>query len=96
MDRVKHIESWSEEELTSLFKLINKLKNNFDDAFLEKYNRSLPFADLLFDRWERAEKLGFGKGTSIYDSSVVMGNVTVGENTWTRAAAVLRGRRQVG
>ena len=82
MDREKHINNLNDKELQELFRLLNKLKNSFDGEFLKQYNRSLPFADMLFDRWERAKLLGFGEGTSIYDSCVVLGNVKVGKNTW--------------
>ena len=47
-----------------------------------KFNRVLPFGELMNDRWEKAKFLGFGKGTSVYDSSVILGDVIVGENTW--------------
>lgn len=43
------------------------------------------------DRWERAEALGFGKGSSIYDSAIVLGDVKVGENTWIGPNVVLDG-----
>jgi len=58
---------------------------------LEKWNRSLPFGDGVVDRWERAKFLGFGEGTSIYDSSVVIGDVKVGEKTWIGPSTVLDG-----
>lgn len=57
----------------------------------EKFNRGLPFAECFVDRWERAEALGFGKGSSIYDSAVVLGDVKVGENTWIGPNVVLDG-----
>ena len=56
-----------------------------------KFNRVLPLNELLTDRWEKATYLGFGKGTSIYDSSLVIGNVTVGEKTWIGPFTVLDG-----
>ena len=56
-----------------------------------KYNRVLPLAELISDRWEKAAYLGFGKGTSIYDSAIVMGDVQVGSNTWIGANTVLDG-----
>ena len=49
------------------------------------------FADILFDRWERAKLLGFGEGTSIYDSCVILGDVKVGKNTWIGPNTVLDG-----
>jgi len=57
----------------------------------EKYSRTLPFGDYVVDRWEKAQELGFGKGTSIYDSSLVLGDVRVGENTWIGPFTILDG-----
>lgn len=57
----------------------------------EKWRRSLPFGDCVVDRWERARALGFGEGTSIYDSALVLGDVLVGRNTWIGPAVVLDG-----
>jgi acetyltransferase-like isoleucine patch superfamily enzyme len=56
-----------------------------------RWNRDLPLEDLLFDRWERAANLGFGPGASIYHSSYVFGDVTVGEHTWIGPFTVLEG-----
>jgi len=55
------------------------------------YARSLPFADGLFDRWERARRLGFGEGASIYDSACVFGEVSVGAETWIGPWVMLDG-----
>ena len=57
----------------------------------EEWGRSLPFADYLVDRWEKARELGFGEGSSIYDSSLVLGEVKVGNNTWVGPFTVLDG-----
>jgi acetyltransferase-like isoleucine patch superfamily enzyme len=56
-----------------------------------KWNRSLPSGEYLDDRWERATRLGFGQGSSIYDSSVVIGDVRVGSNTWIGPFVLLDG-----
>jgi acetyltransferase-like isoleucine patch superfamily enzyme len=57
----------------------------------ERWQRSIPFSDELFDRWERARFLGFGEGASIYDSSVVLGDVQVGAHTWIGPYTILDG-----
>ena len=56
-----------------------------------KYDRSLPFADGLFDRWERARRLGFAHDASIYDSACVFGDVSVGAGTWIGPWVMLDG-----
>jgi acetyltransferase-like isoleucine patch superfamily enzyme len=56
-----------------------------------RWQRSLPFGDLVVDRWARAAALGFGEGTSIYDSALVLGDVRVGERTWIGPHTVLDG-----
>jgi acetyltransferase-like isoleucine patch superfamily enzyme len=57
----------------------------------QDWKRDLPFEELLFDRWKRAESLGFGKGASIYHNSYVYGDVKVGENTWIGPLTLLDG-----
>ncbi|HEX6089202.1 MAG TPA: acyltransferase [Gemmatimonadales bacterium] len=60
-------------------------------AVREEWNRSLPLADYVVDRWQRARDLGFGEGASIYDSSLVFGDVRVGAGTWVGPFTVLDG-----
>lgn len=55
------------------------------------YNRVLPFGDYISDRWEKARDLGFGEGTSIYDTAHVFGDVKVGAGTWIGPFTVLDG-----
>lgn len=56
-----------------------------------RFRRTLPFGDYVVDRWEKARELGFGAGTSIYDSALVLGDVLVAENTWIGPSVVLDG-----
>jgi acetyltransferase-like isoleucine patch superfamily enzyme len=56
-----------------------------------RYDRSLPFAEGLVDRWERAKRLGFGDEASIYDSACVFGDVKVGRGTWIGPWVMLDG-----
>ena len=58
---------------------------------IEKFNRGLPFGDCFVDRWERAESLGFGKDSSVYDNVLVLGNVKVGRNSWIGPNVILDG-----
>lgn len=73
--------------LKSLVALYDKLRGNMR----ERWQRDLPFEELLFDRWERAKSLGFGEGSSIYHNSYVYGDVRVGKNTWIGPYTLLDG-----
>lgn len=76
-----------EQLLDSLKSLWLKRRREVDAAF----KRTLPFADYIVDRWEKARELGFGEGASIYDSVLVLGNVNVGNKTWIGPFVVLDG-----
>ncbi len=79
------------EPITDLALELQRLKAQRDAELRATFNRSLPFADAQFDRWERAKALGFGDKTSIYDSSCIFGDVTVGSNTWIGPFTILDG-----
>jgi acetyltransferase-like isoleucine patch superfamily enzyme len=61
------------------------------DGVASEWNRHLSFGDYVSDRWERARAMKFGEGTSIYDSSLVLGSVKVGKNVWIGPFCVLDG-----
>ena len=74
--------------------LVNKLKNFWFISrrdLNDKYKRTLSFGDYVIDRWEKARELGFSDGSSIYDSSLVFGDVRVGKNTWIGPFVILDG-----
>ena len=73
--------------LRGILSLYNRLRKRMQ----EKWHRDLPLEELLFDRWERAQSLGFGEGTSIYHNSYVYGDVKVGKNTWIGPFTLLDG-----
>lgn len=56
-----------------------------------RWNRDLPLDELLFDRWERAELLGFKSNANIYHNSYVYGDVKVDEYTWIGPFTLLDG-----
>jgi acetyltransferase-like isoleucine patch superfamily enzyme len=61
------------------------------EAVSTQWNRTLPFGDYVVDRWQKARLLGFGDGSSIYDSAIVIGSVSVGANTWIGPWVMLDG-----
>ena len=75
----------------ALWEQLAALHVQLRERFMERFDRSLPFADELTDRWERARYLGFGEKSSIYDSALVLGDVRVGTNTWIGPQCLLDG-----
>lgn len=57
-----------------------------------QFNRHVSFNDLISDRWETANFLGFGEGSSCYNNVLVIGDVSVGQNTWIGPNVILDGR----
>ncbi|GIA60139.1 acyltransferase [Vibrio cholerae] len=74
--------------------MLDKLKALFAERtrfYKSNYNRVLPFGDTIVDRWDKAKILGFGINTSIYDSSLVLGDVFVANDTWIGPNTILDG-----
>lgn len=75
----------------ALAEALNQLYKELRRAIRNKWNRDLPLDELLSDRWERANSLGFGEGSSIYHNSYVYGDVKVGRHTWIGPFTLLDG-----
>lgn len=78
-------------DIEELRMLIRRLYEETDEQLRNKFQRSLSFEDGLFDRWERARRLGFEEGASIYNSALVYGDIAVGHNTWVGPGTLLDG-----
>ncbi len=72
------------EQLKDLLKISRQKKRN-------EFNRVLSVGEYLSDRFEKAAYLGFGEGSSIYDSALVFGDVRVGKNCWIGPFTILDG-----
>ncbi|MDF2652976.1 MAG: putative Acetyltransferase [Paenibacillus sp.] len=73
--------------MNPIFDEINQMR----DQMKTKWNRVLPSNELMFDRWEKAKYIGAGEETSIYDSSLLLGDVKIGKHTWVGPYTVLDG-----
>jgi acetyltransferase-like isoleucine patch superfamily enzyme len=74
--------------------MLDRLREFFRDRRAEVkagFDRTLPFGDYVSDRWEKAAALGFGEGSSVYDSAHIFGDVKVGRNTWIGPFTILDG-----
>jgi acetyltransferase-like isoleucine patch superfamily enzyme len=57
----------------------------------QQFKRRVPIGDLITERDENASAYGFGEGTTMYDSVLVLGNVKVGKHTWIGPNVILDG-----
>ena len=88
-------EQLSTDSQKSFYESIMELHEALDNAFLQHHNRSLPLNEIFIDRWDRAKKLGFGERSSIYDSSVVIGEVKAGVNVWIGPFTIIDGSGKI-
>jgi acetyltransferase-like isoleucine patch superfamily enzyme len=79
------------EDLETLAGRLRELYKELRDERLAQWQRSIPFEETLFDRTERAQFLGFGIGTTIYQQSYVYGDVQVADHTWIGPMTILDG-----
>ncbi|MBI9107194.1 MAG: acyltransferase [Spirochaetales bacterium] len=79
------------EEDIDLFKRIKRLIGLLMREKKNNHSRVLSSGDYFIDRWERSKFNGFGDGSSVYDSCLVLGEVRVGKNTWVGPYTVLDG-----
>lgn len=88
MDRKKVIGDRPEKKL---YEEICSLHEKLGAAFKDQFDRSLPLADELLDRWERARQLGWEEGSNVYDSAYIFGKVAVGKGTWVGPFTIIDG-----
>jgi acetyltransferase-like isoleucine patch superfamily enzyme len=72
------------EELRALQKTLQAKKR-------QEFNRRVSLGDLLTERGDNAREMGFGEGTTCYDNVLILGDVTVGKNTWIGPNVILDG-----
>ena len=75
-------------EFSTLFdKMMEERRNNMRQL----YNRVLPSGELIYNRFDKGKYLDCGEGSSVYDTSVVMGNVSIGDHVWVGPYTLLDG-----
>jgi len=57
-----------------------------------RFDRHVPLGTLLDDRWDLAQRCGFGEGTSVYDECLIQGDVRVGRHVWIGPYTILDGK----
>lgn len=77
--------------LRKLYAAIMGIHRKLQHSFKDQFDRFLPFSEEIIDRWQRARDAGFGEHTSVYDSSYMYGDLTVGDHVWIGPLTVLDG-----
>lgn len=78
--------------LTEIFERLIKAYYKKKRCFVKgSFDRVLSLGDCIVDRWEKASFCGFGEGTSVYDNVLILGDVSIGENTWVGPNCILDG-----
>lgn len=72
------------DQLIDLYLDLHKKNNN-------EHLRSLPFQELIFDRFKRSENEGFHKSISIHQDCYIYGKPTINKNTWIGPYTILDG-----
>jgi acetyltransferase-like isoleucine patch superfamily enzyme len=80
-----------DEKLDEFMSLLRRAYDAQDERMRRDFNRSLSFQDGMFDRFERAKRLGFGEGSSLFNSALVIGDVKVGAHSWVGPNVFLEG-----
>ena len=63
-------------------KKMGALRKKLSRETRKRWDRILPWDEMLLDRWEKARQLGFGEGTSSYEHSFVIGKPRIGKGVW--------------
>ncbi len=71
--------------------LFDRYMSRKRDDMRKKFNRVLPSGELIFNRFDKGRYLECGEDSSIYDTSVVMGNVKIGDHVWVGPYTLLDG-----
>ncbi|MEX0861739.1 DapH/DapD/GlmU-related protein [Nitrosopumilus sp.] len=80
-----------DEEISDLHSQLWRLYCDLRSDKKQKFDRIIPFNELLFDRWEKAKFAKTKNNSSIYDNSYIFGKVTIGKHTWIGPYTILDG-----
>ena len=82
---------WDDVLATPEYKMFSDMLLALRKRMKVKFKRHVPMGTLLSDRWELANNQNFGKGASVYDECLILGDVKVGANCWVGPYTILDG-----
>lgn len=81
----------TDSRVVGLLRELRELLDTEGTSVRDVWARTLPFGDYVSDRWGKARVMGWGDGSSVYDSCLVLGEVRVGTGVWVGPFTVLDG-----
>ena len=72
-------------------RLLDECMADRREEMRRRYDRVLPSGETLFNRFDKGRYLDCGEGSSVYDTSVVMGKVQIGSHVWVGPYTILEG-----
>src|SRR2546428_8368813 len=79
------------DEISKLNMNLKLLHDKLRHDMKQRWDRTLPFEELLFDRWEKAKLLRAKSQSSVYHNSYIYGDIVSGKNSWIGPLAVRDG-----
>lgn len=70
-----------DKDLTLLWRQLQMLRSQLQEHTWSRYRRVNPFNEDLFD-WKDKGRFVCGKDVTVYDSTTVVGNVSIGDHSW--------------
>ena len=89
--RSRYNQKMSEQRVDEWLALIREFLGILAVRKRQQFNRRVSIGDLLTERRDNAAAYEFGEGTTMYDGVLVLGDVTVGRNTWIGPSCILDG-----
>lgn len=78
-------------EIKEFGRLLDEFFEHKRNEMKNQYSRVLPSGELIFNRFDKASYCNCGERSSIYDTSVIMGNVSIGKSVWIGPYTMLEG-----
>ena len=70
------------DEVKPLLKQLSQLKDELNQFTKQQYNRQNPFYENLIDWQEKGLEISGNRGTTVYESSTIIGDVKIGDGCW--------------
>jgi acetyltransferase-like isoleucine patch superfamily enzyme len=77
--------------MQELIRQLREIHEYLQRKKIKEFKRRVSFGDLICERDHNAAIYGFGKGTTCYDNVLILGEVSVGEQTWIGPNVILDG-----